>query len=168
MPRLFALDQNFPDPIVRVLSDFQTDAELVPLRQIDARLTQDMDDWEILLALYHHERAWDGLITTDTGMLDLARELCVLIQTRLTLVAIVAAGHDPVKASGLLFAYLPGVCRRTDPGKPQIWMPAAAERAGIEPWGRLTRVAEHRHEDTKKLFRAEKLTDDGLAHDPLA
>ncbi len=31
MPRLFALDRNFPQPIVGVLSDFQADATLIPL-----------------------------------------------------------------------------------------------------------------------------------------
>ena len=31
MPRLFALDKNFPQPIVSVLSDFQADATLIPL-----------------------------------------------------------------------------------------------------------------------------------------
>jgi hypothetical protein len=63
MPRLFALDKNFPQPIVGVLSDFQTDAMLVPLDRIDARMST-LDDWELLLALYHHADPWDGLIST--------------------------------------------------------------------------------------------------------
>ena len=46
--RLFALDHNFPDPIVAVLADFQADADLVRIDQIDARLP-DLDDWELLL-----------------------------------------------------------------------------------------------------------------------
>lgn len=53
MPRLFALDKNFPEPIVSVLSDFQADAQLVPLDRIDARMST-LDDWELLLALHHH------------------------------------------------------------------------------------------------------------------
>jgi hypothetical protein len=36
MPRLFALDKDFPQPIVSVLSDFQADATLVPLDRIDS------------------------------------------------------------------------------------------------------------------------------------
>ena len=75
MPRLFALDQNFPQPIVEALREYMTEAELVAVGDIDARLAADVDDWEILLALHHHERDWDGLITTDSGMLTLPREL---------------------------------------------------------------------------------------------
>jgi hypothetical protein len=112
MPRLFALDRNFPQPIVGVLSDFQTDATLVPLDRIDTRMST-LDDWELLLALHHHADPWDGLITTDSSMLAQGSELATLIQTRLTLVVAVASGHNPVKASGLLFAYLAGICRRT-------------------------------------------------------
>lgn len=59
--RLFALDRNFPQPIVDVLGEFMTEAELVALADIDPRLT-DLDDWQMLLALYHDERKWDGLI----------------------------------------------------------------------------------------------------------
>ena len=56
MPRrLFALDQNFPQPIVSALSEFMAEAEFVALADIDARLA-DLDDWEVLLALHHHER----------------------------------------------------------------------------------------------------------------
>ena len=85
MPRLFALDHNFPDPIVSVLLDFQADAELVRVDAIDARMA-DLDDWELLLALHHHARSWDGLITTDSSMLKQGPELAALIKTRPTLV----------------------------------------------------------------------------------
>jgi hypothetical protein len=71
-PVLFALDQNFPQPIVNALTRFQAHAELVPVRQIDERMS-DLDDWELLLALHHHERPWAGLITTDSSMLSQVR-----------------------------------------------------------------------------------------------
>ena len=73
MPRLFALDENFPEPIVDMLAPFLVEAELVPLDRIDPRLPE-MDDWELLLALHHHGREWDGLITTDSSMLKQPRE----------------------------------------------------------------------------------------------
>jgi hypothetical protein len=57
MPRLFALDKNFPQPIVSVLSDFQADATLIPLDRIDSRMST-LDDWELLLALHHHADPW--------------------------------------------------------------------------------------------------------------
>ena len=85
MPRLFALDHNFPDPIVAVLADFQEDAKLVRVDQIDSRMP-DLEDWELLLALSLHAQQWDGLITTDSSMLNQGPELAVLIQTKLTLV----------------------------------------------------------------------------------
>jgi alkanesulfonate monooxygenase SsuD/methylene tetrahydromethanopterin reductase-like flavin-dependent oxidoreductase (luciferase family) len=112
VPRLFALDQNFPAPIVSVLTEYQEDAELVRVSSIDSRLA-DLDDWEILLALHNHDRQWDGLITNDTSMLNQPRELSVLVQTKLTLVDIQRAGHNPVKASGMLFAYLSRICQLT-------------------------------------------------------
>lgn len=106
MPRRFALDHNFPDPIVEVLRDFQVDAELVRVDQIDTRMP-DLDDWELLLALHHHAEPWDGLITTDSSMLNQGPELAALIQTRLTLVVAVESGHNPVKASGSCSPTLP-------------------------------------------------------------
>jgi hypothetical protein len=102
MPRLFALDHNFPDPIVAVLSDFHADADLVRIDQIDPRMP-DLEDWELLLALHLDPAPWDGLITTDSSMLNQGPELAALIQTNLTLVVAVESGHNPVKASGLLF-----------------------------------------------------------------
>jgi hypothetical protein len=77
VPRLFALDQNFPVPIVTALDNFIPEAELVPLREIDPMLVEDIEDWQILLALHHHARDWDGLITTDSGILNLPREMAV-------------------------------------------------------------------------------------------
>jgi hypothetical protein len=61
----FALDQNFPLPIVNVLAKYIVEAELVPLASIDPGLTHDVDDWQVLLALYKHAELWDGLITAS-------------------------------------------------------------------------------------------------------
>jgi hypothetical protein len=66
---LFALDQNFPQPILAALDDFLPEAELVPLGEINA-LMAEIEDWEVLLALHHHARPWDGLITMDKAMLN--------------------------------------------------------------------------------------------------
>jgi hypothetical protein len=62
MPRRFALDQNFPEPIVDGLADWLApDAELVPIRRIDARMAT-LDDWEVLAALHADETDWDVAI----------------------------------------------------------------------------------------------------------
>ena len=167
MPRLFALDRNFPQPIVNVLSEFQADAELVRIDEISDRMS-DLQDWELLLALYHHAESWDGLITTDSSMLNQGPELAALIQTKLTLVVAMESGHNPVKASGLVFAYLAGICQRTRPDKPQVWTLNAANRPHREPWGFLERFADHNNRTTTDVWEEFRLSADSLAQDPLA
>jgi hypothetical protein len=167
MPRLFALDHNFPQPIVAVLSQFQTDAELVRVDQIDARMS-DLEDRELLLALHHHSEPWDGLITTDSSILAQGPELAALIQTKLTLVVTMEAGHNPVKASGLLFAYLAGICQRTRRDQPQVWRLSAANRPHREPWDFLKLFAEHNNRSVDDVWSEFRLSPDDLAHDPLS
>ena len=167
MPRLFALDQNFPDPIVAALQDFQADAELVRVDQIDPRMAE-LDDWELLLALYHHPRPWDGLITTDSSMLNQARELATLVQTKLTLVVAAGAGHNPVRASGLLFANLAWICQRTRPDVPQAWKLRARPRRHDEPWELLRSHAGHNNRTVQDVWNEQRLTAGELARDPLA
>lgn len=158
----FALDQNFPLPIVEVLAHFIVEAELVPLAKIDPELTHDTDDWKLLLALHHHSEHWDGLITTDSGMLLLAKEMAVLCQTKLTLIVAEGAGHDPIKATGLVMAHLPGICKRTDPKAPQLWVLRAATQPHEDPWDRLRSIAVHSKQDVNGLYRAVKLTNKEL------
>jgi hypothetical protein len=167
VPRLFALDQGFPLPIVGVLRDYQADAELVSFAEIDSRLP-DLDDWEILLALHHHSRAWDGLITTDSSMLNQAPELSVLGQTKLTLVVAMGTGHNPVKASGLLFAYLTRICDLTTPEKGQIWRLKAGNILPTESDTALARVADHQNVDLDELIAQSWLDEEAFARDPLA
>src|SRR3954447_10147464 len=75
MPRLFALDHNFPDPIVEALTEYQASAELVRIDAIDDRMA-DLQDWELLLALRHDAAEWDGLITTDSSILNQGAGAC--------------------------------------------------------------------------------------------
>lgn len=161
--RRFALDQNFPLPIVGVLARYIIEAELVPLLQIDPALTRDTEDWQILLALHRHSEHWDGLITTDSAMLLLAKEMAVLCQTKLTLVVAEGAGHDPVKATGLVLAHLPGICAKTDPDVPQLWVLRAATQASEQPWERLRRIAKQCNREIKELYKEVKLTAKELA-----
>lgn len=163
---LFALDQNFPQPIVQALNDFIPEVELVPLRTID-RLMAEIDDWQVLLALHHHARPWDGLITNDSRMLNLPRELAVVRQTRLTLVVAHAAGHDPIKATGLLFTHLAWIARETDPERAQIWSLTARNRPARDPWEEFERIADHRNVTADTVWREARLTAAELAEDPL-
>lgn len=126
-----------------------------------------LDDWQVLLALHHHPRPWDGLITTDSSMLNQARELVVLAQTRLSLVVAIDAGHNPVKASGLVFAHLGGICRQTTPHTPQVWSLKATTR--VTAVGDLvTRYASHNNRAAKDVWDEYRLSPAELAADPLA
>lgn len=166
--RLFALDQGFPQPVVDALHEYlKSDANLVPLATIDGRLT-DMEDWEILLALHHDADAWDGLISTDTGMLALPRELAALMQTKLTLVVCRAAGHDPVRATGLLLTNLGTICDQTRSAVAQVWdLGGGRRREARNPWDYFARAADKRNMTAGELRGQEWLSGKELAQNPL-
>lgn len=167
MAALFALDQNFPQPIVEALNEFVPEAELVPLGDIDPRLTADLDDWEVLLSLHHHARAWDGMITNDGGILRLPREMAVIRQTNLTLVVARAAGHDPLRATGLLFMHLSYICRETTPDRPQVWDLTAQNRPAKDPWTYLESIAEHTNRTVDTVWGDAELSVDDMERSPL-
>lgn len=164
---LFALDQNFPEPIIEALNEFIPEAELIPLQDIDPQLAE-IDDWQVLLALHHHELEWDGLVTNDRRMLNLPREMCVLRQTNLTLVVAHDAGHDPIRATGLLLTHLGYIARNTSRDESQVWELTASNRPGRNAWHHLSRIADHRSVDPERLWRESRLTNAELAEDPLA
>lgn len=168
-PRLFALDQGFPQPIVHALHNYlEQDVSLVPLADIDARLPDMHNDWEILLSLHHHERRWDGLVSTDTGMLNGPRELATLMQSKLTLVVCKAVGHDPVRATGLLLTNIGMICTQTHPEIAQLWkLEGGARRSHENPWDHFSRVADKRGLTAGELREAEWLTQVELDRNPL-
>ena len=118
--RLFALDHNFPEPVLAAFADLLPMVELVPIRRIDPSWTE-LEDWELLLALHRHERSWDGLITNDEDMLSLAKEMTVLSQTALTSVVAKGEGHNPIRAVGALLCHVPFICHHTVRERAQIW-----------------------------------------------
>lgn len=165
MPR-FALDQNFPTPVVDALRAYLIEADLVSVRAIDPLLAR-MDDWELLLALHHSTPRCDGLITTDSAMTSLPRELAVLMQTKLTLVVAAESGHDPLKATGLVLAHLPQICKRSNPSTAQIWTLRAATKQHEEPWDYLKRIAKREKKTAENLMAESKLNAQQLATNPL-
>jgi hypothetical protein len=167
MTRRFALDQGFPQPLIDAAAPYFADLALVPIRSIDRRLAE-LDDWEVLLAIHHHPERFDGLITTDDSMLNQPRELATVRQTNLTLVITHAAGHDPIKATGLLLAHLDYVCAQTRSDEAQIWDLVARNRPGRNPMEFIERVAQHQHRDVNQVWAEARLTRTELAHDPLA
>jgi hypothetical protein len=120
-----------------------------------------------LLALHTDARNWDGLITTDARMLNLPRELSVLCQTKLTLVVAVAAGHDPIKATGLVLAHISNVCHRTRADRAQVWRLATVARHADDPWEYLERAAQRRGETANEAFARERLSERALRRSPL-
>ena len=167
MPRRFALDQNFPEPIVDGLADWLAqDAELVPIRRIDAGMAT-LDDWQVLLALHSDEATWDGLITTDANMLSLPRELAVLCQTKLTLVVAEAVGHDPIKATGLVLAHIGRICEQTRADAAQVWRLSTSTKPAEDPWDFFTRLGERKGTSAQALYASERLTNKQLRQSPL-
>jgi len=121
-----------------------------------------------LLSLHHHDRLWDGLITTDSRMLNLPREMAVLRQTNLTLVVAEESGHDPIKAAGLLFTHLSWIARETTPQQSQVWLLRAPNRFPEEAWFYLERIADHQNRGVENLWQEVRLSNAELAEDPLA
>jgi len=166
VPVRFALDQNFPATILDSLGLGVPDAELVPLTSIDARLTE-VDDSDLLRAL-HCIGGFDGLVTTDSSMLQLPFELAIIHQTKLTIVSVEESGHDPVRALGLLLTHLPGICKKSVKATGQAWRLRYAQKNHEDPWELLKRVAKHQGTDPNSLYKSNCLTIAQLSQNPLA
>jgi hypothetical protein len=101
-------------------------------------------------------------------MLALPLELAVLMQTKLTLVVADAAGHDPLKATGLVLTYLPWIADHTEHDLAQVWVLRSANRPHSDPWEWLGKVADRLGATTADLYEDEKLSQAELEIDPLA
>jgi hypothetical protein len=154
--RLFALDHNFPQPILSAMAVALPQVELVPVRDIDPTFA-DLADWELLRELYRHERAWDGMITNDDAMLSLPKEMTVLDQTGLTLVVAKGEGHNPVRAVGTLLCHLSHICRHTTPGTAQIWKLRVAQKNAETVRDYLDVIAEKSKTTVSKLIADHRL-----------
>ncbi len=162
---LFALDEGFPDTIFTV-AKLLPGLELRPLREVDERLVGNSDDWAILLRLHQMDEKFDGLITVDSSMAALTRELSVLHQTGLTLVVLEEAGDDPVRASGLCLLHLPYIAEATIPGEPQLWqLRAPARRSPQKAWARLGEIASKQGSSIQGVFDQERLSPEELGSD---
>lgn len=162
--RLFALDHNFPEPVLAVSADFLPFVELVPIRSIDPAWT-DLDDWELLVALHRHQREWDGLITNDENMLSLAKEMTVLSQTHLTLVVVKGEGHNPIRAVGSLLCHVRHICHHTVGDRAQVWNLRVAQKNHDEVSVYLTRIAERNKTSVAELQAANRLPAGNLRRD---
>lgn len=160
--RLFALDHNFPQPILGAMSSALPQAELVPVRDIDPTFA-DLDDWELLRELHRHERPWDGMITNDDAMLALPKEMTVLSQTGLTLVIAKGEGHNPIRAVGTLLCHLTHICVHTTPGTGQIWRLRVSQKNAEPVHDYLDAIATKSRTSVAAIVRANKLASSELS-----
>ena len=156
-PLLFALDHNFSPTIVKALSPYIPEANLVPVGDIDPRMPV-LEDWELLVALRQRSEGWAGLVTNDADFVTQPRELAALMQTGLAVIVAESAGHDPIKAAGLLLAHLPGICKRIIRGRAQVWRLRTADLPHTEPWDLFTKLAVQRKQNADQLFADNKLS----------
>jgi hypothetical protein len=152
----FAVDHDFPEPILRSVQPFlPLDLELIS--RIDKRLVDRLDDWEVILAL--SQIGYEGLVTLDASMLELPRELAVVHQTNFTLFAIEAAGNNALRATGQLLLHIRSVATQHDPTQPQLFRVTAPR--GIHPnkaWDRLGQLASGQGVSIQQLFNAHRLS----------
>jgi hypothetical protein len=159
--QLFALDHNFPEPVLSAFADVLPMVELVPVRAVDPAWAR-LDDWELLAALHRHRRPWDGLITNDDHMLALPREMTVLSQTGLTLVVSKGEGHNPIRAVGTLLCHIPFVCHHTRPGHAQIWNLRMSQKNHEEVGDYLEKIAQRTGVTVGELLSAHRLAANAL------
>ena len=152
----FALDHNFPAPILKAFAVMMPHVELVPIVEIDKGLAE-IDDWELFVALHRHEQQWDGLVTNDEALLSLPKEMTVLAQTHLTLVVAAGEGHNPIRAVGLLLCHLNHICHHTKPDRAQVWRLGVKQKDYEEPRKYLEKIAEKRKISVDDIFQTHKL-----------
>ena len=155
-----ALDQNFPEPILRALDDFVVDVRLVPLREIHRSLPT-LDDRQLLIAL--HQLGWTGLVTNNYRMLKNPKELAAILKTKITVFAIDGVGHDPIRATGAVLLDLPGALKRIEPDRAQVFWMRPRNPQPDDPWKLLQTAASHQHRDVDELYDEVLVTDEELA-----
>lgn len=159
MPK-FALDEGFPHTILS-LTDLLPGIELAPLRVADPRLVGNSEDWAVLLRV--HQLGFDGFLTTDGRIIEDARVLAALHQTRSTLVSFQETGHDAIRASGLTLLHLPYIAKTSVRTQPQLWiLRPPQKKESLRAWDQLGQLAARHQVSTSQLFNSERLTDEQL------
>lgn len=159
------LDHNFPEPIVNALKPWMGSLELLPIRQIDDRLTE-LDDRPLLIAL--RQLGFEGLVTLNYRMLRNPSELAAVIKTGLTVFAIEGVGHDPLRATGALLLDLPSAVNAVDAGATGVfWMRPRAPQPQ-DPRDLFDEAATRRHEDPDALYASVEVSDAELQTPVLA
>lgn len=143
------LDHNFPVPILDCLHEFIVDVHLLPLRRIDERLA-DLDDRQLVIAL--HQLGFPGFVTSNYKMLQNPRELAAVIATGLTVFAIEAVGHDPLRATGALLLDLPSAVRAMESGASGVFTFRPRRPQPRDPQKMFNQMATRRRARPKELL----------------
>lgn len=152
----FALDQNFPEPILSCLDRFIIDIQLVPLRAIHPDLP-DMSDRRLLVVL--DQISWPGLVTNNHKMMQNPSEIAALLNTKLTMFVVEGVGHDPIRATGAVLLDLPGALRKMVPDKPQVFWMRPRNPEPQKPWDLFIRAAERQHRAPAELYEELRVTE---------
>lgn len=153
----FALDQNYPSPVIQAFGTLMPYAELSAVADIDPAFAE-LDDWELFLALHRLHPRWHGLITNDDTLLAQPKEMTVLSQTHLTLVVAKGEGHSPVRSVGLVLAHLSHICHHSKRDRAQVWKLSVAQKDYEEPRTYLERIAQRSKTTVEDLVRTHKLS----------
>lgn len=148
-PIRLALDQNFPTPILSAIAEYIVDVELIPIREIDARLST-LEDRELLIAL--KQLGYPGLVTNNYKMLKNPKELAAIIATKLTVFAIEGVGDDPIRATGAVLLDLPGALKRLDSRRAQVFWMRPRNPIPADPMELFERAAGHQNRDPADLL----------------
>jgi hypothetical protein len=159
MPLRFALDQNFPTPIVDCLAQYIVGVDLSSLHQIDPRLC-DLDDRPLLIAL--RQLGFDGLVTNNYRMFDVPSEVAAILATKLTVFGVEGVGDDPLRATGAVLLDLPGALTQFKPDEPQIFWVNPRNPRPVKPWDRIGVAASRRGVSAKELYQGVKVSEEEL------
>lgn len=154
------LDHNFPEPILNAMASWLGDVELLPIRQIDSRLTQ-IGDRQLILAL--HQLGFQGLVTNNYRMLQNPVELAAIIKTQLSVFAIQGLGDDPIRATGALLLDLPSAVKALESGRSGVFWLRPRSPQPRDPWELLRSLAKRRQEDVAELYRQVAVSNTELA-----
>jgi hypothetical protein len=118
MPPRFGVDHNFPEPLLDAIRGYLPfGVEMI--KKISPLLIQNVDDWQVLLALA--QQRYHGFISLDFEAIALPKEMAVVHQTKLTVVAIEAAGDNPLRAVGQLLIHATHIEKNYRPDEPQVF-----------------------------------------------
>lgn len=150
------LDQNFPQPLLRALDDWLPPGMVIShLGDLDDRL-REVSDRELLIAL--HQLGYDGLITTNHKMLNVAEEVAAIVATQATVIATKSMGHDPIRAAGALLLELPGLVSRLTPRRANVFLLNYPHRQPDDAWEYLQRIASRRGTSATELHSQVRVT----------